>query len=109
MISFFAELLPGYYDGPYEVLVRDPSKAPYYDVVGGIISRRGEKIRLVTLPLVDALYGSPDLPIQFDTERPEDFEPMVERWREEARQEMAEAKERMLAIRSAKDLKKKEE
>lgn len=46
---------PGYYDGPYEILIRDPDLAPYYDVVGGIISTEGTKVRIRAMSLRTAL------------------------------------------------------
>lgn len=59
----FAERLPGYYDGAPFRLVRDPAKAPYYDVVGFVYDRCGPKIQLHTHGLTDAVVDLRDVPV----------------------------------------------
>lgn len=43
---FFLESLPGYWDGCYTTLIRDPSKKPYYDIVGAKYRSDGRKIKI---------------------------------------------------------------
>lgn len=52
---FFVEKLPAYYDGAAQVLIRDDSKKPYYDVVGGKYKRIGWKIQIHTLSISDVI------------------------------------------------------
>lgn len=82
---YFVETQPAFYDGPQHILVRDPAKAPYYDVVGGIINYKGQKIRIHVLSLQDAIFHDPDLPISFNGGHEGNLTAMVEKWREEAR------------------------
>jgi hypothetical protein len=79
---------PGYYDGAYELLVRDPALAPYYDVVGGVITYQGIKIVIRPLPIKDAMFDDPDLPVEVRTEnetKRAKWAEVIERWRKEAR------------------------
>ena len=83
----FIESLPSYYDGPKHLLVRDPAKAPYYDVVGGLISYEGEKIKIHCHMLEDALANNPDLPIEIrggNANNRARHEEAVKAWRQEA-------------------------
>ena len=52
---FFVSKDFAYYDGSLQVLIRDPAKAPYYDVVGGKYVRTGFKIQIHTLGISDIL------------------------------------------------------
>jgi len=56
---------PAYYDGCYQRLVRDPEKAPYYDIVGGEYISEGVKICIDGMTLKSALWNNPKLPIKF--------------------------------------------
>lgn len=72
--------------------MRDPSLRPYYDVVGGVIRRAGQKIRLRSLPLEDAVWDAvnKDFPIDIevtDIETRQYIEKEVKKWREEAIQD----------------------
>lgn len=53
---FSVEILPAYWDGSLNVLIRDPSKAPYYDVIGMEEIRTGNKIRLNIMGLDDVIF-----------------------------------------------------
>jgi len=53
----FVEQVEGYWDGPYEVLIEDESKKPFYSVIGGKVTTKGDKVRLFILPIEDALYS----------------------------------------------------
>lgn len=54
----FVEKLPAYYDGALQVLERDESKSPYYNIVGGKYVRSGHKVKIHTLSISDALYNA---------------------------------------------------
>lgn len=58
---FFAEELPGYYDGYYQKLIQDPRKAPYYNVQGLEFSRTGTKVKLHLLELSDIIWNCESL------------------------------------------------
>ena len=81
---FFVENLPAYYDGRRQQLVRDPSKAPYYDVVGARITGTGRKVQIHTLSVADALENNPDMPVELDNA--DCYAAKVARWRQEARE-----------------------
>lgn len=86
---YSVELWPAFYNGFLEILVRDPSLRPYYDVVGGIIRRTGQKIRLRSLPLEDAVWDAVDKDFPIDIEEThvetrQHIEKEVQKWREEA-------------------------
>lgn len=88
---FFCQHLPGYYDGSYEVLLRDESKRPYYDVVGVRICRHADKINIRTLSFEDFLLDHPDGLIEYDSESTRALsEKRIERVREETKQMIAE-------------------
>ncbi len=54
----FVEALPAYYDGALQVLKRDESKSPYYNIVGGKYVRSGTKVVIHTLSITDALHNA---------------------------------------------------
>lgn len=62
----FVEQLPGYYDGPYQVLDRDKSKEPYYNVVGAKITDKGFKIKIHTHSIDNALLDNWELPVEYE-------------------------------------------
>jgi hypothetical protein len=63
---FTAMRVPAYYDGALEVLIRDDSKKPYYDVTGVKITYEGEKINLQTLSISDVLEEDFDAIVQYE-------------------------------------------
>ena len=56
---FFVESKAAYWDGRLEVLVRDQSKEPWYNVVGAKITTHGTKINIRTLSIDDAIFNDP--------------------------------------------------
>ncbi len=54
---------PAYWDGCLQVLVRDKTKSPYYDVVGARYVSDGYKVMIQPLSVSDALLENPDLPV----------------------------------------------
>lgn len=54
----FVSSEPAYWDGSLQVLQRDPSKAPYYNIVGGKYKRSGVKIQIHTLSISDAISNA---------------------------------------------------
>ena len=88
---YSVELSPAFHDGFLEILVRGHNLRPYYDVVGGIIRRTGQKIWLRSLPLVDAVCDArnKDFPIDIEEthlETRQHIEKEVRKWRNEAMQ-----------------------
>ena len=75
------EILPAYWDGSLEVLVRDP-KNKYYNVVGAKLIRTGDKVKIRTHSIEDAIYQNPDLPIEYELRE----ENWIRRVRQEARE-----------------------
>ncbi len=61
---FFLESLPGYWDGCYTTLIRDPSKKPYYDIVGAKYRSDGRKIKIRAMGWDDVLSEDSDAPIE---------------------------------------------
>lgn len=78
---------PAYYDGCFQVLNRDPAKAPYYNVVGIEIRGNGNKIVIHPHGLDWALLDHPEMPVSFDGKySAEHYSDSVEKLREKYRQ-----------------------
>ena len=56
---------PAYWDGKLQLLVRDESKAPYYDVVGGKYVVSGSKIVITPMSISEVLWSDPDAAIDY--------------------------------------------
>lgn len=84
---YFVEKLPGYYDGPYEILIQDHTKDPYYNIVGMRQTRSGTKLRLVTIDMEDLILDNPDILIELDPSIGPERLASMEKWVEEKRQE----------------------
>lgn len=84
------ERIPAYYDGPFQVLIRDPEKAPYYNVVGMRFRRNtGEKVVVKTLGYASVVFMNPDATLDvsdLDQERQEEVRRTWEGWAEKSRQ-----------------------
>ena len=61
----FVSKEPAYYDGTLQVLKRDPSKLPYYNIVGGEYVRSGFKVQIHTLSIVDIL-DDPEATLEYE-------------------------------------------
>jgi len=84
---YFVQHEYGYYDGPYERLKRDDSKA-CYNVTGAEITTAGEKVIIHTLSIEDALCNDTELPVtvtHYNRDRMAEYLDTVEKWRQEAR------------------------
>lgn len=82
----FVEEIGAYYDGCLQRLVHDQAKAPYYDIVAGVITSKGSHITIHTLSIEDAILDNPTLPVTFDLEgegRIKYYKEMVDGWRSE--------------------------
>lgn len=95
---YFLDLKPAYWDGILQRLIIDESKKPYYSVVGGKFADKGSKLNLQTMSIKDHLLDFPDSPVEFDmrgscVEKIKTYQSMVDRWRTEIRQIMAEIDE----------------
>ena len=60
---WFVEHKPMYWDGKGQLLIRDKSRRPCFDIVGGKICCGGDKLILVGLSIEDAFLDVPDLPV----------------------------------------------
>ncbi|MDA4132016.1 MAG: hypothetical protein OK454_02665 [Thaumarchaeota archaeon] len=56
---------PAYWDGKLQLVVRDPAKAPYYDIVGGKYVVSGSKIVISTMSIADVLWSDPEAAIDY--------------------------------------------
>jgi hypothetical protein len=56
----FLSCEPAYYDGPLQVLTRDESKKPYYNITGGMYFTSGSKLKLHLLSFRDVIENDPD-------------------------------------------------
>lgn len=68
---FCIEMLPAYYDGAAQELIRDPAKSPYYNISGGKYKRSGEKLQIHTMSISDALFDNANLPIDYSELSPD--------------------------------------
>jgi hypothetical protein len=82
---FYIDRSPYYYDGYSEVLIRDPAKEPYYNVIGAKFNAPEDKITIVTHSIEDALYEDPELPIEYPGSSERNYKSWVEQTRQEAR------------------------
>ena len=57
---YFLDVEGAYYDGSLQVLTRDHSKDPYYNITGGKYVRSGKKIVLHPMSIRDVLWDNPD-------------------------------------------------
>lgn len=62
---FFVERTSAFWDGRLQILERDHSKDPYYNICGAKRTAKGSKIQIHTLSISDALLDNPDLPIDY--------------------------------------------
>lgn len=60
---YFVERLPAYYDGSQQVLIRDESLKPFWNIVGGKVRSHGDKVVLKTMALSDLVCDNPELQI----------------------------------------------
>ena len=51
---WYVDSLPGYYDGPYQVLDRDET-CQYYNIIGAKYKKSGRKVIIKTLSILEAL------------------------------------------------------
>jgi hypothetical protein len=75
---YFVARAPCYYDGTPCLLIRDPNKAPYWDVVGIRKMNAGDKIKIHTLSALDVIVEaetSPSISI------PSDYDALRDEWR----------------------------
>lgn len=61
----FVQRLPAYYDGTLEVLVRDPEKRPFCDIVSGKRVSTGQKVNIHFMPIADAISEWPDFQVDY--------------------------------------------
>jgi hypothetical protein len=81
----FLQVLPGYYDGCYQVLKTDPSNE-YYNVVGAEIRGSGKHVCIETHSIREALWDEPDMPVTYDSDATrEKYKHRVNEWRAEVR------------------------
>jgi hypothetical protein len=82
----FLEWKPGYYDGCYTILNRDPSKEPYYDIVGAQYRSDGSKLCIRTMNWEDVISNNVDTPVEVvDTFCQKRMQNQVDDWRKEVR------------------------
>jgi hypothetical protein len=55
---YMVDVLPAYYDGRQEILVRDPELNRFYDVVGGIVTGEGMKVCIISYSIKDAIWDN---------------------------------------------------
>lgn len=79
---YFAQRLPGHYDGARQELLHDNEKrGRAWSVIGAKVTTGGEKISIRPMSIAEVLVDMPDLPIEGAD--PTD----VARWRSEAAQD----------------------
>lgn len=65
---FFVSREPAYYDGCLQVLKRDPSMKPCYDITGLEYRSSGTKIAIHTYSVTDALYDDTDFEVTYESD-----------------------------------------
>lgn len=60
------EMLPAYYDGRLQLLIRDPEKTgECFDIIGAKYVSKGQKIKLTSMGVTDVLWDNPDAEIDY--------------------------------------------
>lgn len=85
---YFAERQPAYYDGSLHVPVQDP-ECKHWNIIGWKVTVEGQKVRLHTVSLENALEMNPELPVEDPAEQLGNW---LERAREEARKDEEECR-----------------
>jgi hypothetical protein len=81
---YFVERLPAYWDGPLQVLKKNPD-TEYYSIIGAEYRRSGTKIDIKTFSINDAIFNDENLPVTYDSENAEKYCcDRVEKYRKEA-------------------------
>ena len=80
---WYIEVLPGYYDGCYQVLKRDDAlEDEGYNLVGAEIRAKGQHICLNSYSVKEMLWSYPDLPVTYDGDSArKKYEASVAEWR----------------------------
>ena len=74
--------IEAYYDGRLEQLIHDETKrGKAYSVIGARLTGSGEKVRIYTMSILEALIDCPDMPVDAGK-----YAETVDAWRAEARQ-----------------------
>ena len=93
---WFVEVEPGYYDGPYEQLVRDETKEGY-NIIGAQYRQDGEKLRIhlygIEDLLLDWMNRGDEPPIEIVGDDHGTLKETVERWKRKALAYIKEANE----------------
>lgn len=63
---WYVEDLPAFYDGYLQVLIRDKSKEPYYDITGAKYVGEGRKISIHTMGVTDLLWNDPEAIVEYN-------------------------------------------
>lgn len=80
----FLESLPGYWDGCYTTLIRDPSKTDCYNIIGAKYCSNGNKIKIRGMSWEDVVANKVDAPVEvIDTFVYKRMQKEVDDWREE--------------------------
>ena len=61
----FLSTEPAYYDGPLQVLKRDPT-TEYYNIIGAEYRRGGMKVQIHTLSIDGAIFNDETTPVTYD-------------------------------------------
>jgi hypothetical protein len=63
---WYAERMPAYYDGRFQLLLRDPKlTGKCFDIIGARYVSRGDKIKLVSMGVADVLWDNPDAVVEY--------------------------------------------
>lgn len=83
----FVEPQPAFWDGYLQVLIRDTTKEPYYNVVGAKYVNEGKKICIHQHSIEDAITENPELPVALSEGSPVNnkyYLALLEQYRREA-------------------------
>jgi len=87
----FIDVVAAYYDGRLEQLIRDP-ESKYYGVTGARVLCSGDKVRIHTHSIEDAIWENQDLLIDLSDIKKrmpsclDSWAESIEQWRNEARE-----------------------
>jgi hypothetical protein len=63
---WIVEMLPAYYDGRLQLLIRDPElTGKCFDIIGAKYVSKGQKIKLTSMGVTDVLWDNPDAIVEY--------------------------------------------
>lgn len=81
---YFAQIKPGYWDGVYQVIIKDEDKKNQCNIVGMEYRSDGDKLCIETYSIKDVMLDDPNIPVKvIDVFCNKKMQKTVNKWRKE--------------------------